>query len=360
MPICLATCSGWQAFALIGHLGSPHPQLLPFLFRIPLHNPPGLFITISKARSSLPPSTSTDHQHSINPASNHLEHLPLSAPTTKRATHPSPSTPQPPSAIPPHNLLRALTPLQPPSHHPKSSTRTLQPPISPPLRQPCSSQSSPPAAAPSPPLHPPLHPPLRLDCTRLRPPPDSYRRRMTGLDDALRRKFLSNPAARAFYKEARAILKRRLEEAMAGGGEWAALDVGGGWDAFSMGDAFGVEGGWEEEVECEEGFAGVTGWEGGWEGEEEAGGTVLVFCEVGMHRSVAIAERLAEWARGWEGVRVRVRQLDLRRNMRRDGILERKRVERKRVERKRVERKRVERKRVERRGRWGNLVGREA
>lgn len=37
---------------------------------------------------------------------------------------------------------------------------------------------------------------------------------------------------------------------------------------------------------------------------------VVVNCRIGMHRSVAMAERMARRVRGWEGVRVVVEHLD--------------------------------------------------
>lgn len=55
--------------------------------------------------------------------------------------------------------------------------------------------------------------------------------------------------------------------------------------------------------------------------DDALGGTVVVFCRAGMHRSVAMAEKLARTARGWMGVRVRLRHLDLGRRMREQGML---------------------------------------
>ncbi|MCJ1433363.1 hypothetical protein MMC27_002723 [Xylographa pallens] len=105
---------------------------------------------------------------------------------------------------------------------------------------------------------------FRINCTRLRPPAREHLHSMNGTSAAFRAAFFADPDARdalarhtsALHAELRALKHRR--------GEGAA--------------------------------------------------TLVVYCVMGVHRSVSMAEVLGARARAWRGVGVRVEHLDLERN----------------------------------------------
>ena len=115
---------------------------------------------------------------------------------------------------------------------------------------------------------PQLHIPslLTVDCTRLHAPSTSLQKRYTGLDTKLSDAFFDRTLNEKAYHNA---LDRIYNEAHR----------------------------WMESSDY------------GKDGEEVA---VLVKCMAGMHRSVAMAERLADEVSGWRNVKVRVQHADLR------------------------------------------------
>lgn len=115
---------------------------------------------------------------------------------------------------------------------------------------------------------PPLNIPalLTVDCTQLYPPSASLQKRYTGLDNKLSDAFFAHTLNKEAYYSALDRIEVTANQ-------------------------------WTEETDY-------------WlEGEEVA---VLVKCTAGMHRSVAMAERLADEVSGWGGVKVRVQHADLR------------------------------------------------
>lgn len=107
---------------------------------------------------------------------------------------------------------------------------------------------------------------LTVDCTHLPTPSDSLQKRYTGLDANLSDAFFARTLNKQAYR--------------------SALDRI--YDAANY---------WIEECDYEH------------NGEEVA---VLVKCTAGMHRSVAMAEGLAEEVSRWRGVKVRTEHADLR------------------------------------------------
>lgn len=106
---------------------------------------------------------------------------------------------------------------------------------------------------------------LTVDCTDLHSPSVSLQKRFTGMDAQLSDAFF----ARSLNEEACQIALHRIYNAA---NHWTAEDYGQVEDEVAVG----------------------------------------VKCTAGMHRSVAMAERLAEEVSAWRGVKVRVQHLDLR------------------------------------------------